>query len=905
MTIRNLDKMFFPKSVAFFGASDKDGTIGGTVTRNLLGGGFKGPIWLINLHHKIVAGQTCYHDLKALPDIPDLAIIATPPVTIPGIIAELGEAGTRACVIITAGVGEDHNLRQKMLDAARPYNLRIMGTNCFGLMVPGIGLNASFAHMSPQKGGLAFLSQSGAVIGSVIDWAADQNIGFSHIVSLGNMDDVDVGDALDCMAMDRNCSAILMYLEQVTNPRKFMSAARAASRIKPVIVIKAGRHAEGAKAAASHTGAMAGADAVYDAAFRRAGILRVTELDEMFDAAEILGHASHLGGNRVAIISNGGGAGVLAVDHLIDCGGALAMLDPTTITKLNKILPANWSGANPVDLIGDAGPDRYEAALDIIAQDKNTDAVLVINCPTALTSSAGVALAMSKDIRTLKQNNKIMIAAWLGGDAAQPGRDILTSENIPTFETPEDAIRGFSYLTGYRSLQNEIMQTPPSMPDDKAINAAKARQIIGKVLKSGRSLLSELEAKDVLSCYGIAIAATYQASTPRDVRKIATEIQKNGDHNIVVKILSDDITHKSDVGGVALNLATPSAAENAATEMMTRIKANHPDARLSGFTVQAMVENPDAHELILGITNDKTFGPSILFGHGGTAAEIINDKAIDLAPLDLRLASDLIKRTRVYKLLQGYRGRPAANLDAIAMTLVRLSQMAIDCPEIEELDINPLLADEKGVVALDGRMVVKAAGGKRLDSRLSIRPYPKHWEKEEALPKGETIMIRPIRPDDERYFVHFMEMMESEDVRQRFFSPLRTLSHDFIAHLTQIDYARAMAFVAIDQNKDEMLGVARLHADPDYVRAEYAAMVRSDKKSRGIGWAIMTRLINYAAAEHIEELWGEVLSDNAAFLKMCTEFGFLLKMDKFDPYIINTTLKLRDLAEPQLRKRMP
>jgi acetyltransferase len=905
MTIRNLDKMFSPKSVAFFGASDKDATIGMTVTRNLLAGGFKGPIWLINLHHKIVAGQTCYHNLKALPGVPDLAIIATPPATVPGIIKELGEAGTKACVVITAGVGENHNLRQKMLEAARPSTLRIMGTNCFGLLVPGIGLNASFSHMSPQKGSLAFLSQSGAIIGSVIDWADDQNIGFSHIASLGNMDDVDVGDMLDFMAMDRNSSAILMYLEQITNPRKFMSAARAASRIKPVIVIKAGRHEEGAKAAASHTGAMAGSDEIYNAAFHRAGVLRVAGLEEMFNAAEIIGHGSKLNGDRLTIISNGGGAGVLAVDCLMDCGGTLATLTSDTIAKLNKLLPDNWSGANPVDLIGDAGPDRYELALNIIAQDKNTDAVLVMNCPTALTSSTGVALSMSKGIKALRQNNKAMIAAWLGGDAAQPGRDILTSENIPTYQTPEDAVQGFSYLRSYRKLQDEIMKPPPAMQDDLNINPAKARQIIEKVLKSGRSLLTELEAKDVLSCYGITIAETYQAGTPQEVRRIATEIQKKSDHNIVVKILSEDITHKSDVGGVSLNISSPLNAEKAASDMIAHIRKMHPDAKVSGFTVQPMVEKQGAYELIVGIVNDKTFGPAILFGHGGTEAEIVNDKAVDLVPLDLRLASDMMKRTDIYKLLQGYRNHPAVNLHSIAMTLIRLSQVAVDCPEIEELDINPLLVDEKGVIALDGRIIVKAVDRKMANSRLAIRPYPKHWEKEEILPKGETIIIRPIHPEDERYFANFMEMMEPEDVRQRFFSPLRALSHDFIAQMTQIDYSRAMAFVAIDQKKDEMLGVARLHADPDYVRAEYAAMVRSDKKSRGIGWALMSHLIEYAAAEHIEELWGEVLSDNAAFLKMCTEFGFLLKMDKFDPYIINTSLKLENLSEPQLRKQMP
>lgn len=907
MTIRNLEKMFSPKSIAFFGANDKTGTVGGTVTRNLLKSGFNGPVWLINPHHTQVSGQACYHDLKDLPGVPDLAVIATPPSTIPGIIAELGEKGTRACVVITAGVGDDRNLRKKMLDAARPYNLRIMGTNCFGLMVPGIGLNASFAHLAPHTGGLAFVSQSGAVIGTTIDWAADKNIGFSHIMSLGNMDDIDIGDTLDWLAMDRGTSAILVYLEQVTNPRKFMSAARAAASIKPVIVIKAGRHAEGAKAAASHTGAMAGADAVYDAAFHRAGLLRVIELEDMFDAAEILGHPFPAKGQRVTIVSNGGGAGVLAVDRLIDCGGTLATLEPDTIKKLNKILPASWSGANPVDIIGDAGPDRYSDVLNIIAQDRNTDTVLVVNCPTALASGPDVAKSVAQHVKPIHAASKNLIAAWLGGDASEKGRMILGNENIPVFETPEDAIRGMSYLTAYHKLQTEIMTTPPALPDDVGIGPQKARDIIATALQDGRSILNELEAKELLSCYGIPVVQTSRAESAQDVRKIAAEIQKDNDNPLVIKILSKDITHKSDVGGVALNLATPQAAENAATAMMNHIRASHPEALLSGFTVQPMVERPRAYELILGIINDKTFGPTILFGQGGTATEIINDKALDLVPLDRRLATSLIERTKIVRLLHGYRDHPAADLDAIATVLVRLSQMAVDCPELQELDINPLFADEHGVLALDARIVVQKTGNTsaKPQDRLAIRPYPKQWEKDETLPKGDTIHVRPIRPDDERYFKIFMEHMDADDVRQRFFSPLRTLSHDFIARLTQIDYARAMAFIAIDTDKDEMLAVSRLHADPDNVRAEYAVMVRSDKKSRGIGWSMMKRLIDYAASEHIQELWGDVMSDNTAFLKMCTEFGFLLKMDRIDPYIINTTLKLRDLMELRLQKRLP
>lgn len=894
MSILNLEKMFSPKSVAFFGAGEKTGTIGATVTQNLLEGGFKGPVWLINPHHKLVAGKTCYHSVKDIPGIPDLAIIATPPESIPGIISELGEKGTKACVIITAGINEDRHLHTRMLDAARPYGIRIMGSNCFGLMLPGVDLNASFGHMTPRSGGLALVSQSGAVIATAIDWADDKNIGFSKIVSLGNMDDIDIGDTLDWLAMDRESSAIIMYLEQVTNPRKFMSAARAAARIKPIIVMKSGRHAEGARAALSHTGSMAGSDEIYDAAFRRAGLLRVTELAEMFDAAEILSHPLHVSGERLTIISNGGGAGVLAVDRLIDFGGMPAVLEVGTIEKLDKVLPKGWSRSNPVDIIGDAGADRYARVLEIIAQDKNTDAILVINCPTALASSTGVALTLSKKISLFSDSRKTVVAAWLGGSAARPGREILSSQNIPVYETPEDAIRGFSYLTNYSKLQEEIMRTPPAMPDEVAFDSIKARKIIQGALQTGKSSLDESEAKDVLSCYGIPVVPTVIARTLDDIRSIAATAQKQGGHSLAIKILSPHITHKSDFGGVALNV-NPAHAADTASAMMKHIVSEYPDVVLTGFTVQPMVDKPKAHELIVGIKNDQTFGPVILFGQGGIGTEVVGDTAVDLVPLDRRLALDLIRRTKIYKLLQGYRDRPHADLDAISMVMVKLSLLAIDCPEIQELDINPLLADEDGVIALDARIVIKAiAKADDNMARLAIRPYPQHLEKNLILPRGETVLIRPIRPDDERYFKLFMEKTEPDDMLQRFFSPLHTLSHQFIARLTHIDYARAMGFVVLDVNKDEMIATAHLHADPDYTKAEYGLIVRSDKKSRGIGWVLLNYLIDYAKAENIHELWGTARTDNAVILKMCSELGFLLKMDKFDPSIINTTLKLFD-----------
>ncbi len=882
MTIRNLDKMFSPCSVALFGASDEAGSVGKTATDNLLGAGFKGPVWLVNPHHKKIAGQKCWRNVEALPEAPDLAIIATPPETVPGLIHDLGKMGTRAVVVITSGIDE---LTQKtMLEAAQPYCLRIMGPNCFGLMNPQLDLNASFAHLSPAKGDLAFVSQSGAMIGSMIGWAKGKGIGFSSIVSLGNMVDVDVGDVLDYLAMDLKTHAILIYLEQVTDARKFMSAARAAARIKPVIVIKSGRHAEGAKAAKSHTGAMAGTDAVYDAAFRRAGLVRVTDLEELFNAAEILGRVRPFACEKLAIITNGGGAGVLAVDRLVDFSGQLATLSPETIKALDEILPVSWSKMNPVDIVGDAGPERYARTLEVVLSDKGVGAVLVINCPTALAPGTRVAQAV---IDTLKktESTKPILASWLGD--AQTARDLLNRHDIPVYETPEDAIRGFSYLIRHARSREILMRTPPALHDSQ-MDLEPSEKIIKTALREGRTLLTEPEAKDILKSYGIPVVATVTAATPGDVYTVAGDFLKES-NKVAVKILSKKITHKSDAGGVALGLRSAEEARNVAQKMFDRL-----GSEIEGFTVQPMVEKSQAYELILGISDDITFGPVILFGAGGAGTEIVNDKAIALPPLDMNMARDLIAQTRISKLLEGYRNRPRVALDEISLTLVKLSRLAADFPAIRELDINPLLADEAGVIALDARIVVQESSitSGSLNSHMAIRPYPRQWDKPETLSSGKTICIRPIKPEDERYYDAFFKKADIEDIRLRFFAPLRHFSHELIALLTQVDYARTMAFVALDPQTDEMLGVSRLVADPDYTRAECAIMTRSDVKGQGIGWALMKRLIDYAAAENIGELWSEVTADNAVMLNMCDEFGFQMKHCPYDPCLMLTTLSL-------------
>lgn len=896
MTIRNLDCAFRPQSVALVGASEKPNSVGSRVMQNLMHSGFDGPVYLINPKRSSIGGIPCYANAAALPEAPDLAVIATPAEAVPGVISELGQKGTRAAVVLTAGISGSNGLRQAMLDAAKPHLLRIIGPNCLGSFVPHIGLNASFAHIAPAKGNLALLSQSGAVASAILDWAAAKDIGFSHVVSMGDMADVDMGDMLDYLASEMTTTAVLMYMETITNPRKFLTAARSAARAKPVLVIKAGRSDAAAKAAATHTGALAGNDRVIDAAFKRAGLLRVDDLHELFDAAEMLTRISHMRGERLAIVTNGGGAGVLAVECLEQLNGQLANLSPETMSKLNDVLPATWSHANPVDIIGDAGPERYEAALNLVLDDPATDAVLVMNCPTALASSAGAAQSVIDTIakrKAAKKPVRPILTNWLGEATAREARSIFTAAGIPSYPFPAAAVRSFAYLTSHAKAQESLLRTPPSLPEGFEVNPSAARQAMAEAAVARRPLLTEPEAKNLLAAYGIQISQTEIARDVDEVGAIAGRLLANC-KAVVVKILSEDISHKSDVGGVVLNLATAQAAVKAANEIIGRVKEQKPDARIQGFTVQEMVRRPRAHELIIGVSEDPIFGPTILFGAGGTAVEVIKDTAIGLPPLDLKLANNIIHETRVASLLRGYRDRPTADLGAVAMALVRVSQLITDFPAITELDINPLLADEKGVVALDARVKIDwdKANLPVPNPRFAIRPYPKTWEKSLALRSGRAVFLRPIQPTDEERYRDFLQAVDPADLRMRFFVQTKDFSHTFVARITQIDYSRAMAFLACDPDTGEILGGARLMADPDYTKAEYAVLVRSDVKGQGIGYALMHHLIAYAKSEGLQEIRGDVLQENTHMLHMCRDLGFKVRNDPEEATLCRVILPL-------------
>ncbi len=892
MSVRNLDRLFAPRSVAVIGASRRPRSVGAVLTRNLMQAGFDGPVMAVNPHERSIESMLVYNSIADLPETPDLAAICSPPHTVPQVIAELGARGTKAAVVITAGFGEGQDsggaeLTRQMLDAARPHLMRIVGPNCVGVMVPRHHLNASFLHVQPLPGNIGFVTQSGAIATSIVDWATHRGIGFSHIASLGNTTDVDFGDMLDYLAADQHTRAILLYIEAVTDARKFMSAGRAAARNKPVIVVKSGRNAAAAKAAASHTGALAGSDAVYDAAFRRAGMLRVFDLAELFDAVETLASGLRIHGDRLAILTNGGGIGVLATESLVDHGGVPAELSEKTIEALNAVLPPTWSHGNPVDIIGDATGERYGAALEALLADPGKDAVLVLNCPTAVADSQDAAQAV---VSVLERRRRApVLTSWLGEGAAADARKLFAEHRIPTYETPGQATRAFMHLVSYKRNQQLLMETPPSVSEDYSPDVSEARRLMDAALAEGREWLTEPEAKAVLAAYHIPIVETLSAGTPKEAAQAAEGLGGP----VALKILSPDIAHKSDIGGVRLNLRGAAAVRTAAEEMLETIRAAEPDARIEGFSVQRMARIADAHELIVGIADDIVFGPVLLFGAGGIAVEVLQDKAIGLPPLNAVLARDMIDRTRISRLLRGYRNRPAADLDAIALTLTKLSQLATDCRQLLELDINPLLADETGVLALDARIKVRPPPETR---RLSIRPYPRALEKSVRLEDGRAFRLRPIRPEDEPLLQDMLDHSTPDDIRLRFFTPLKRLTHEVAARLTQIDYDREMALVAESadpgQDRNAVWGVVRIAADPDNESAEFGIMVRSDVKGQGLGNLLMTEILKHARSRGIGTVFGEVLRENTTMLKMADDLGFARKGQTDEPGVIRVSIRL-------------
>ncbi|MCZ2440764.1 MAG: bifunctional acetate--CoA ligase family protein/GNAT family N-acetyltransferase [Burkholderiales bacterium] len=892
MSIRNLDALFDPASVAVIGASTRPGRVGSTVWRNLRHGGYAGTLMAVNPNATELDGIPVAARVQDLPQAPELAVICTPPATVPGLIAQLGAQGTRAAVVMTAGLTPAQ--KQAMLDAARVHLLRIVGPNCLGLLAPHARLNASFSHVDAAPGTLAFISQSGALATSMLDWARGRGVGFSTLVSLGERSDVDFGDLLDWLASDARTRAILLYIESIEAPRKFMSAARAAARNKPVIVVKAGRSTQGAAAAASHTGALASADIVFDAAIRRAGMLRVDTLQDLFVAAEVL---SHMRGNlidddttapeRLTLVTNGGGAGVMAADAAAAADLDLAELPQATRRALDAFLPANWSRANPVDIIGDAPVERYVQTLQALLESPETGTLVFMHSPTAIVPSADIAAALLPLAAAQPQR---IVAGWIGGPGVAQARERFQAAGVPSYDTPEQAVQACAMLATYRRNQALLRQAPSAHTAPATPDLARIDAIIGAALAEGREMLTEPEAKALMEAAGIPVTGTRVVGADADEAVAAAAAIG---YPVVLKILSPDISHKSDVGGVVLRLEDEAALRHAVQAMLARVQRLRPDARIAGFTVQSMVIRPQALELIIGSHVDPLFGPVILFGQGGTAVEVVADRAVALPPLNEPLAKALIARTRIARLLAGWRDVPAADQAAVVRVLTTLSQLLADEPRIAEIDINPLLADAKGVIALDARVRVAAAapGGA---ARFSIRPYPS--EQVETLSWREQMLtLRPIRPEDEAQHLAFLERLEPIDIRMRVFYSRRSIEPSELARLTQVDYERELAFVATQGGgaAEETLAVARATIDPDNVDAEFGIVVRSDLKGGGLGELLMHKLIRHLRERGTQRLVGIVLRENARMRDLARVLGFAEEHTAVDADSVRVVLPLR------------
>ena len=898
--------MLRPERIAVVGAGERDGSVGRAVIGSLRAGGFAGEIWPVNPNHASVEGLPCAGTLAALPGRPDLVMIATPPATVPDIVAQAGAAGAAAAVILSAHLGQGEadpiGAAQR---AARAHAMRLLGPDSIGLSVPGLHLNATLLAQPPRPGDVALISQSGTVASAIAEWATRRETGFSAIVTLGRSADVDAADCLDHFAADLATRAIVLSLHDVGDARKFLSAARAAARAKPVVVLRTGRHERGERQPETHTGALARPGAVHEAAFRRAGLLAVDGLDAVFSAVETLGRQRPFPGQRLAILANGRGIAALAADTLIERGGALAEPSPALLESLDAV--RHGGSTNPLDVGVDAGPRDFAEALSPLLADRDNDAVLSLHVPTARAGAAAVADTVAAAVRAARGTGrrKPVFAVCVGEDPA--AMRAYAGAGIPTFATDADAVSGFLHLVRHREAQDDLMRTPDAMPRDFTPDVAAARAVVAAALAQGRRWLDPVAVAALLDAYRIPRQAFVLAPDPAGAATAAWPLIAAG-QAVALKLVSPDVVHKSDVGGVRLGLMSEADVREAAARMIHRVRKVQPDARIAGFSVQAMVRRGGRRELIAGLAEDPTFGPVVVFGSGGTAVEVIDDRALGLPPLDLRLASDLIARTRVARRLAAYRDVEGANLPEVALVLVKIAQMAADLPEVRELDINPLLADAAGVLALDARVrVAPEARDRRAPrparhARFAIRPYPVEWERALTL-NDRPVRVRPVRPEDEAMFRAFFATIDPEDVRLRFFAPVRDFSHAFLARLTQLDYSRAIAFVALEEGGngaadavadmgERMLGAVRLHADANHESGEYAILVRSDSKGIGLGLALMQLMIDWARAEGLTRIEGSVLAENRAMLTVCRRLGFAAKVDPEDAGVVKVSLAL-------------
>lgn len=864
-----LDPLFRPQTVGVIGASATKGSVGHILMRNLTENEFNGVIYPVNPKRRAVHGISCYPNISSVPEPLDLAIIATPAASVPDLVRECIDAGAKSAIIISAGFSElgesGRALEQQIRELARG-KLRIIGPNCLGIIHPRTGLNASFAAATPAAGHIVLLSQSGAICTSVLDWALERNIGFNAFVSVGSMLDVNFGDLIDYFGEDPNTRSIILYMESMGDVRHFLSAARAVGRSKPIIVVKAGRHKAGARAAASHTGALAGADAVFDAAFRRVGILRVTTISELFNMAEILAAQPVPPGPALAIVTNAGGPGVMATDALMLQGGQLAELSPDSRKALDAALPPFWSHSNPIDILGDATPERYRQTTEVCARDPGIDGILVLLTPQAMTDPTETA---RKLIPLARPGRKPILVSWLGGSDVREGRQILDLAGFPTFDSPESAVQAFLHMVQYRCNQELLYETPEALSGEAVFDTTSVRAILDDARREERTLLTEAEAKRVLAAYGIPVTPTAACGTVEE----AVEAARRCGFPVVLKLLSKVITHKTDAGGVELDLRDESAVRSAFQVIQAKLVERGQAEAFNGVTVQPMVHNC-GFELIIGSSIDRQFGPVILFGAGGVFVEILQDRALALPPLNRALARRLMERTRIYHALKGVRGKKPVDLEALETLLVRFSQLVTDFIEIAEIDINPLSVSSQQIVALDARILLTSQGQVR--PPLAIRPYPSQYVKSLTLKDGANLVVRPIRPEDEPLIVDFHASHSEHTLRMRFFGLVRTLTRDSLIRLCHLDYDRELALVAVDQGEksQKIAGVSRYHLQPDTGDAEFAIVVGESWQRRGLGTHLMQRLIAIAREAGVRRLVGLILPENVQMLQLTRRLGF-------------------------------
>jgi len=873
-----LTSLFEPKSVAVIGASDKEHSVGGIIFKNILTSGYKGRLYAINPKHDAIQGEPAYKSIEEIGARVELAIIAVRAQSVPLLIEQCGRSGVRNVIVISSGFSESGhvgaNIERKMLEIARSYNVRILGPNCLGLIRPELGLNGTFARVTANVGNLALVSQSGAMCSAVLDWAKSNGVGFSSVISTGTTTDVDFGEILDYLIYDNRTHYILMYVEGIRNARRFMSALRSAARIKPIILLKAGRHEAGSVAAQTHSGMAAVSDAVFNAAIRRAGVVRVQNVGQLFYAAKALASKFRPQGNRLVIITNGGGPGAMAADRAGDVGIPLAPLSTETITALNKVLPTNWSHNNPVDIMGDATPERYQEAILTIAKDENVDSILVMLSPQAMTQPMEVAKAV---IDASDKSDKALICCWMGEEQVAPARKLLEDSGIPAFRMPETAIELFGHISRYYKNQKLLLQTPEPTRHYGRPEAEGAKMLIEALLAERRKVLSEMESKAILRAFRVPVAQTMVARTATEALLLAEQLG----FPVAMKVDSPDLRHKSDAGGVRLNITNAAAVRNAYHDIIETVQKRHPNAHINGVSIEPFLSRPNGRELMVGVFRDPIFGPVISFGAGGFDVEIFSDRAVALPPLNKFLAKDLIDSTRASKILGEFHNMPAVDREALKEVLLCISEMVCELPWIQELDLNPLIVDEEGAIAADARIVIDHAGNSNGDrySHMAIYPYPVHLIQEWQLNDGQVVTIRPIRPEDAEMEQSFVKAMTDESRYYRFMDTIRELTQTMLVRFTQIDYDREMALVATvpgEDGKDKQIGVARYVLNPDGETVEFALAVGDDWQKCGVGRKLMSTLIECARTKGYRAVVGDVLSTNAKMFRLMTSLGFTI-----------------------------